>query len=175
MKFLLQALIAVVFLLAFGFNSISAQESDDEIKVLLGVASEFDENGIGYDVEYSLSVDLEPDVIIDPDSKTLTLNIAGEIVGEDEWLVILLPEKVISFPHKVLVDGVHETDAILLSEVENINTLYVPLKPGSKEISMSGVTVIPEFWSVATLVLVISIISIIIFTSTKKASIFSQR
>jgi len=175
MRFLSLVLIAVVFLLAFGFNSISAQESEDEIKVLLGVASEFDEKGIGYDVEYSLSVDLEPDVIIDPDSKTLTLNIAGEIVGEDEWLVIMLPEKVISLPHKILVDGVHETDAILLSEVENINTLYVPLKPGSKEISMSGVTVIPEFGAIAALILVISIITIILFTSTKKVSIFSQR
>jgi len=175
MKFQSPALIAVVFLFAIGFNSISAQESEDEIKVLYGVASEFDENGMGYDIEYSLSVDLEPDVIIDPDSKTLTLNIAGEIVGEDEWLVIMLPEEIISLPHKVLVDGIHETDAILLNEEENINTLYVPLKPGSKEISMSGVAVIPEFGSVAALILVISITSIIIFTSTKKVSIFALR
>lgn len=175
MRFLSLVLIAMVFLLAFGINSISAQESEDEIKVLLGVASEFDENGIGYDIEYSLSVDLEPDVIIDPDSKTLTLNIAGEIVGEDKWLVIMLPEKVISFPHKILVDGIHETDAVLLNEEENINTLYIPLKPGSKEISMSGVAVIPEFGSIVSLILVISIISIIIFTSTKKVSIFALR
>ena len=174
----------IVILISFSFTvfntSYSQSEDDflDEIeeipKIIPNFAAEFTEDGKGFDIEYFLSADLDPNIIINDEEKSLTFNIVGNLELEDEWLIIMIPPEVLEFPMLVYVDGQKEPKAIL-SIVEGTTTMYVPLSEDSEEVKIIGVRVIPELGSIATLILVISIISIIILTSTKKSPILWLR
>jgi predicted secreted protein with PEFG-CTERM motif len=174
----------IVILISFSFTvfntsySQSEEEVPDEIeevpKIIQNFAAEFTEDRKGFDIEYFLSADLDPNIIINDEEKSLTFNIVGNLELEDEWLIVNMPTEVLEFPIIVYVDGQKEPQAIL-SIKEGTTTMYVPLSSDSKQVKFIGAKVIPEFGSIASLILVISIISIIIFTSTKKVSIFSQK
>ena len=104
----------------------------------------------------------------------MTFNVAGNGMPSEDILEIRYSKEILDFPIRVLIDGVHEPDSVQ-SGIGEMNTMFIPLKEGSKEIKIKGITVIPEFGSIATLILVISIISIIILTSTKKSPILWLR
>ena len=173
----------IVLLIFFTFTNInlSYSQSEKEIlekteetpKVIPNFGAKFTENGIGFDIEYFLSADLDPDIIINDEENSLTFNIVGKIELEDEWLIVMIPPEVLEFPMLVYVDGQKEPKSIL-STIEGTSTMYVPLSSDSKEVKIIGVKVIPEFGSVTTLVLVISIISITVLTS-KRFPIISSR
>lgn len=172
------SIIGALFVLAYSTPLAQAQESTDseeiQIRVISNVAAQHTENGEGYDIEYILSVPLEDEVIINPEEKTLTFNVAGNGMPSEDILEIRYSKEILDFPIRVLIDGVHEPDSVQ-SGIGEMNTMFIPLKEGSKEIKIKGITVIPEFGSIAALILVISITTIIIFTSTKKISSFSLR
>jgi len=149
-------------------------EIDETPKIIPNFAAEFTEDGKGFDIEYFLSADLDPNIIINDEENSLTFNIVGNLELEDEWLIVMIPSEVLEFPMLVYVDGQKETQAVR-SAIGGTTTMYVPLSSDSKEVKIIGIKVIPEFGSVAALILVISITSIIIFTSTKKVSIFALR
>jgi len=174
----------IVILISFSFTvfntSYSQSEDDvlDEIeeipKIIPNFAAEFTEDGKGFDIEYFLSADLDPNIIINDEEKSLTFNIVGNLELEDEWLIIMIPPEVLEFPMLVYVDGQKEPQAIL-SIIEGTTTMYVPLSSDSKQVKIIGIKVIPEFGSIVSLILVVSILSIIILTSNKKVSVFSHR
>jgi len=154
----------------------SVEEVPDEIevpKIIPNFASEFTEDGKGFDIEYFLSADLDPNIIINGEEKSLTFIIVGNLELEDEWLIVNMPSEVLEFPILVYVDGQKEPQAIL-SIIEGTTTMYVPLSSDSKQVKFIGAKVIPEFGSIVSLILVVSILSIIILTSNKKVSVFSQ-
>jgi hypothetical protein len=140
------------------------EETEEIPKVIPNFAAEFTENGTGFDIEYFLSADLDPNIIINDEENSLTFNIVGKIELEDEWLIVMIPPEVLEFPMLVYVDGQKEPKSIL-STIEGTSTMYVPLSSDSKEIKIIGVKVIPEFGSFASLTLVFSIIVILLFTS----------
>jgi len=163
------------------FNTSYSQSEDDVLdeieevpKVIPNFASEFTEDGKGFDIEYFLSADLNPNIIINNEEKSITFNIVGNLELEDEWLIVIMPSEVLEFPILAYVDGQKEPKAIL-SIVEGTTTMYVPLSSDSKQVKFIGAKVIPEFGSIATVILVMSIISIIILTSTKKFSLLWLR
>ncbi len=170
MKFLF-FLIFVIVILPQIANTAFGQE-DEEVQTLYGVGSEF--GGEGFAVDYLLSTELDPKVKIDTDATTITFTIKGEIKADDDMLFIALHEDLIDMPMWIEVDGIREPDSILSWEGEEA-ILVIPLKPGTKEITIKGASIIPEFGPIATLILIISIISIVLLTSTKKFSIISLR
>jgi len=172
MKNFLVVSILLTLVVTSGISFAFAQEDIDQ--VLHNVAAEYDQRGVGFDVHYLLNGTLSSDVIINPDERKITFTIETEVKEQDEWLGLILHEDLLYLPIRAFVDGVQEPDSIV-SAIGETSTLYVPLKPGAKEIQVEGVAVIPEFGSIATLILVISIISIIILTSTKKSPILWLR
>jgi hypothetical protein len=140
------------------------EEIDETPKVISNFAAEFTEDGQGFDIEYFLSADLDPEIIINDDENSLTFKIIGEIELEDEWLIVMIPPEVIEFPMLVYVDGEKEPKSIL-STINGTSTMYVPLSQDSKEVKIIGIKVIPEFGSFVPLILMVSIFGVIIFTS----------
>ena len=181
MKVLIFFFLLLVSLTITGFNESYAQSAEDLLdeidespKIIPNFAAEFTEDGKGYDIEYFLSADLDPNIIINDEDNSLTFIIVGNIELEDEWLIVMIPSEVLEFPMLVYVDGQKETQSIR-SAIGGITTMSVPLSSDSKEVKIIGVKVIPEFGSVTTLILVISIISLIVLTATKKVPSFSFR
>jgi len=70
----------------------------------------------------------------------------------------------------VYVNGEQESESIRF-KIGNVTQMTIPLYENSKEITIVGVKVIPEFGSITLLILAISVISIIVLTSTQKVSI----
>ena len=66
----------------------------------------------------------------------------------------------------VLVDGEESDDAEI-----NGNTVIVPFNAGTEEIEIIGTFVIPEFGTIAAMILAVAIISIIAISSKSRLSI----
>jgi len=167
-------LILSLIIFAFAHINLSYSQSGEGIleeieetpKVIPNFGAEFTEDGTGFDIEYFLSADLDPNIIINNAENSLTFNIVGKIEVEDEWLIVMIPPEVLEFPMLVYVDGQKEPQSIV-STIEGTSTMYVPLSKESKEVKIIGVKVIPEFGSIAALIFTLSIISIVVLTSKK--------
>ena len=174
-NFLIPVFLSLV-LTPFSFADYSFSQSDEylgEVQILHNVAQDFDPDGFGYDIVYTLEGSLESEVEIDPDSNSITFFYDSKGIEEDV-LIIELPSKLIDTPGLVYVDGVQDTNAIVDAQGA-FATMYIPLFLEDKEITIIGTKVIPEFGSIVTVILIISIISIIILTSSKKFSNFALR
>jgi predicted secreted protein with PEFG-CTERM motif len=71
----------------------------------------------------------------------------------------------------VLIDGEEANDTGLNSAVINGNTVTVEFREGTEEIEIIGTFVIPEFGTIAAMILAVAIISIIAISSKSRLSI----
>lgn len=142
------------------------------VKSIDGVASGFSDDGLGFEVKYFLDVYLSKAVHVNPDERTLTFTISGNT--NNEQIVLTLPNGLIKNPTSVWIDGKmteFESDSSISGNTAT--QLTIPLESNSREIKIMGSYVIPEFGSVALLILTVSIVSIIILS--KKNSLIALR
>jgi len=119
-----------------------------------------------HDVDYALTCAEILSMTPDTEMKSLIIAIKTDCDGE---LNITLPKDVIDTDENgffVLVDG-DETNHIA-SSVGELWTLTIPFSYGSEEIEIIGTYVIPEFGTIAALVLILAISSIIIISAKNK-------
>ena len=124
-----------------------------------------EDNVLNYELTCAEILGMTPDT----EMKSMIVEIKTDCDGE---LTITLPKEVIDTDENgffVLVDG-DETNHNE-SSVGEFWTLTIPFSYGSEEIEIIGTFVIPEFGTIAALVLVIAISAIIII-STKNKQIF---
>lgn len=165
-----------MILVTTSFSELVLAQSDEyqgEDRILHNVAKEYDPEGYGYDLFYTLEGVLESNVQIDPESNSITFFYDSQGIEEDV-LIIELPKIVIDTPGMVLIDGVQESRAIVDSQGE-FSIMYIPLFIEDKEITIIGAKVIPEFGTIVMLILMISICSTIILTKSNRISLFFSR
>ena len=127
-----------------------------------------EDNLVKYELDCAEILGMTPDF----ENKSLIIQIKTYCDGE---LRITLPKDVIDTDEEsffILVDGdevIH--DAISVSEFW---TLTIPFSYDSEEIEIIGTFVIPEFGTVAMLVLVTSIITIVVISSKNKQIFYSK-
>jgi len=142
--------------------------TEDIVHILYGVASELDSEGGGFDLNYKLDRKIQS-AIVDPNRSTITFTLAG--FGQADELIIDLPEKLITNPASIWVDNTQITNFDSES-TEDGTRLTIPLEETSEEVIVMGTAVIPEFGSIASIILAIAIIStVVITTKTQKLSI----
>jgi len=132
-------------------------------KFLNGVGAEFDEEGIGSDIEYFLEGNLKDNVKINPSEKTISFEYDSTGIKEDV-LIIYLPSEIIEEPLAVYVNGEQEPESIR-SIIGNETKMIIPLYEDSKTITIKGAKVIPEFGPVAFLILGTAVFAGIILSS----------
>ena len=121
-----------------------------------------EDHSLDYDLTCAEIQSLTPDT----ENKSLIVSIKTDCDGE---LTITLPKDVIDTDENgffVLVDG-DETNH-KASSVGEFWTLTIPFSYGSEEIEIIGTFVIPEFGTIAGLVLILAITSIIIISAKNK-------
>ena len=121
-----------------------------------------EDHSLDYDLTCAEIQSLTPDT----ENKSLIISIKTDCDGE---LTITLPKDVIDTDEEgffILVDG-DETNH-KASSVGEFWTLTIPFSYGSEEIEIIGTFVIPEFGTIAGLVLVLAISSIIIISAKNK-------
>ena len=127
-----------------------------------------EDHSLDYDLTCAEIQSMTPDT----ENKSLIIAIKTECDGE---LKITLPKDVIDTDEGgffILVDG-DETNH-KASSVGEFWTLTIPFSYGSEEIEIIGTFVIPEFGTIASLILVTAITSIIII-SAKNKQIFNPK
>jgi len=121
-----------------------------------------EDNTVNYELDCAEILGMIPD----PENKSLIVEIKTYCDGE---LKITLPKEVIDTDEEgffVLVDGDDVNhDAVVVGEFW---TLTIPFSYGSEEIEIIGTYVIPEFGTIAMLVLVTSIGTIVIISARNK-------
>jgi predicted secreted protein with PEFG-CTERM motif len=123
---------------------------------------------LGYELTGAKIIRITPDT----EMKSLIFEIETYSDGE---LRITLPKDVIDTDEEgffILVDGI-ETNHEAVSNLENWS-FVIPFSYGSEEIEIIGTFVIPEFGTIAALVLVTSI-AVIVMISAKNKQIFYPR
>ena len=142
-------------------GTITVLEANED-KILENVGSGLDSKGTGFDVHYNLDRLLENNVNIDQTLNTVTFTLSGQT--ENDQLEIRLPEGLIKNPNAVWVDDVQITD--FSSEVQGETTLLIiPLEHNSEEVKIMGTQVVPEFGTIVSVVLVLSIAAVIFMTA----------
>ena len=119
-----------------------------------------------HDVDYALTCAEILSMTPDTEMKSLIIAIQTDCDGE---LNITLPKDVIDTDENgffVLVDG-DETNHIASSDGK-LWTLTIPFSYGSEEIEIIGTYVIPEFGTIAAVILILGISSIIIISAKNK-------
>ena len=135
----------------------------DSVKSLDNVGSEYSDDGLGFEVKYALDTNLEKNVHINPDEKSLTFRISGDTNSEN--IIFVLPTKLIQNPNAVWVDGV-----MVDFELDKTATgakLMIPIPSHSEEIKIMGTQVIPEFGFLALGILSIGVFSTLLLTRSK--------
>jgi len=121
-----------------------------------------EDHSLNYELTCAEILSMTPDT----EMKSMIIAIKTDCDGE---LTITLPKDVIDTDENgffVLVDG-DETNH-KASSVGEFWTLTIPFSYGSEEIEIIGTFVIPEFGTIAALVLVVAITSIIIISAKNK-------
>ena len=106
-----------------------------------------------------------------PDTDSISLIIQIETVSDGN-LLITLPKTVIDTSEGdffVLVDG--EETVFYAEQTPDSWTLRIPFYNGSEEIEIIGTFVIPEFGTIAAIILAVAITSIIVLSAKTKLSI----
>ena len=138
----------------------SVTEDDDYLQSTM-----LEDYELGYELTGAKIIRITPDT----EMKSLIFEIETYSDGE---LRITLPKDVIDTNEEgffILVDGI-ETDHEAVSNLENWS-FVIPFSYGSEEIEIIGTFVIPEFGTIAVLVLVTSI-AVIVMISAKNKQIF---
>ncbi|NWJ56300.1 PEFG-CTERM sorting domain-containing protein [Marine Group I thaumarchaeote] len=89
--------------------------------------------------------------------------------SDDGLLVVSPPKSVQEGIFMVLVDGEESNDV----EIDG-NTVTVMFPAGTKEIEIIGTYVIPEFGTIAAMILAVAIISIIVISSKSRLGIMPR-
>jgi predicted secreted protein with PEFG-CTERM motif len=163
-------------------SEVSTTQFEYGVMISAGVGDVVPEFSVTVDEDYLQSTMLEDYELgyeltgakiirITPDTEMKSLIFEIETYSDGE-LRITLPKDVIDTDEDgffILVDGI-ETDHEEVSNLENWS-FVIPFSYGSEEIEIIGTFVIPEFGTIAALVLVTAI-SIIIMISAKNKQIF---
>ena len=150
-----------------GDESVQTEESTEIVSVEERGDMSLDVQGIN--VNYTINGGKIISIIPDLDETSLIITMETTSDGE---LIITLPKDVIDGIFFVLVDG--EETMYTEEGNDNYSTLIIPFYNGTEEIEIIGTFVIPEFGTIAALILVVAIVSIIAITSKSRLSIMPK-
>ena len=137
----------------------------EDFKTFSGVGKDVGDGTTTYDVQYSSVKNIVSSSVSAKD-KSINFVLVGK-TDTNSTLILKLPTGLISGPFI----GVFEDGQI----ITNYNTtdesgstiISIPISPLTENISIVGTAVVPEFGSIASIVLVISIIAIMVITKIR--------
>lgn len=122
-----------------------------------------------FDVEYDFNRVLSTSMI-NEEQKSLTFEIIGDAKSDNHDLELLLPSKLIDGPFVIWADGEKISNFESVRDGD-INTLFIPLKSDSKTLTIVGTSVVPEFGSMAMMILGVSVVTVVLFSQKFKMNI----
>jgi len=121
-----------------------------------------------FDVEYQFNR-LVNTAKIDVETKSIGLELKGNPRNDDNTLTLMLPSALISGIYSISIDG--QTTKTFTQKTEGDITILTieSILPHSKNITITGAHVIPEFSGIVIGVLIISLLGVILATKKNKS------
>lgn len=114
----------------------------------------------GYGVKHNLGSAIQS-TFVDPETKSVRFSLSGtNNAGEFQ---VTLPNELIKSPNAVEVDGVQITD-FTSTKTGSATRLVIPIQADSQEVVIYGTYVVPEFGSIAAMILVVALVATIVFS-----------
>ena len=143
-------------------GSVIVSQSPTGYKVKTDVGKNVGDGKTTFDLQYQ-SIKNIVDASIGVKDHSLNLVLVGQ-TNQSSNLVLRLPTGLIDGPFLgVQLDG-QFINNFTISPEQGFNVITIPITPLTEQVSIVGSSVVPEFGSVAVLVLAISIITIVLFT-----------
>ena len=137
---------------------------------LPNVGSDFGDGTNVFDLEYKFNR-LVDRVSIDESSKSISLELRGNTINDDDTLTLFLPSILISGISSVSVDGAM-TEEFTQEFEDEITVLVIGEVPAdAKLITITGTTIVPEFGTIAAMILAVATISIIAVSARSRLGI----
>ena len=133
------------------------------LRTLSNVGENVGDGMTTFDIEYQFNRVIST-ATVNENSKSVTFQIVGNTNSDDNTLTLKLPNGLISGVSAVSVDG-SPTEYDLSMEGDLSVVTVSTLKPTSKTVTVTGASVVPEFGTIVSVALAISIIAVIAVTS----------
>ena len=141
--------------------------------ILPKVGSDIGDGSKTFDLEYKFNRILNQ-ATIDEASKSITLELKGKTLNEENTLMIILPSSLISGISSITIDGIPSEK--FTQNFEDNNTILVinEIPPYAKSIAMKGTTIIPEFHEFALLTLMLSFVAAVFISKKIKTRTLTE-
>lgn len=135
--------------------------------LLSNVGSDFGDGTDVFDMEYKFNR-LVNHVSIDENTKSISLELKGNTVNDDNTLTLFIPSALISGISSVSIDGAMTEEFAQDFEDDSTVLLINEVPPYAKSITITGITIVPEFTGLTLIVLIISI-SMMVWLTRKQS------
>jgi len=141
--------------------------------ILPKVGSDIGDGSKTFDLEYKFNRILNQ-ATIDETSKSITLELKGKTLNEENTLMIILPSSLISGISSITIDEIPSEK--FTQNFEDNNTILVinEIPPYAKSITMKGTTIIPEFHEFALLTLMLSFVAAVFISKKIKTRTLTE-
>lgn len=129
------------------------------LQVVPRIGSDAGDGTTTFDVEYQFNRVINS-ASVNEDQKSITFDFVGNPQGTDNTLTLMLPKALISGPLVIWADGKQISDFKMSGEGE-LNILEIPLNRDSKQVTIVGTSVVPEFGAIAMAILAVGIFTLI--------------
>ena len=141
--------------------------------VLPNVGLDFGDGTNIFDIEYTFNR-LIDHASIDESTKSISFELKGNTLNDNNTLTLFLPSDLISGISLVSIDGVMNEE--FTQEFNDGVTVLVinEVPPNAKSFTITGTTIVPEFGTITAMILTVSIMSIIVISTKLRLSTLSR-
>lgn len=136
-------------------------------QILNDVGSDVGDGKTAFDVEYKFNR-LINSASIDESRKSISLELIGNTINDDNTLTLFLPSSLISGISSVSIDKIMTDEYSQEFEDEIIILSIKEIPPNAKSITVTGANIVPEFTGLALIILIVSI-SVIVLVTQKQS------
>ena len=141
--------------------------------IIPNVGLQIGDGNTSFDVEYDFNRIINR-ASIDEDTKSITFELRGNTINDDNTLTLLLPSALIGGISSVSVDDI-KTEEFSQKFEDEVTILVVNEIPRyAKSITITGTTIVPEFGTITAMILVVAIMSIIAVSARSRLNVVSR-
>jgi len=133
-------------------------------KIISDVGKDVGDGLSSFNVDYQFS-GIVSEASVNEEEKSITFQLTSDPKSNDQNLLMLLPSDLIDGPYVIFVDGEKNLTFEYISD--DVNTVKIELPDNSKEITIIGSKIMPEFGIVTVIILGIALTSMIFIQKSK--------
>jgi predicted secreted protein with PEFG-CTERM motif len=142
----------------------------DGYKIVPDVGKDIGDGLSSFNIDYQYSGIISGGKI-NEEQKSITFDVTSDPKSNDHNLMMMLPSELIEGPYVIFVDGQKNLRFEYVPD-DDVNTIELELLEDSKEITIVGTKIVPEFGILSIVILGIAITSMIFISRSRISTIY---